>query len=83
MRAFSRSSRFVGLRIEGRLVEEFESRRAGGGLGSPATVVAEVLLVGYLPSSGKGKGKISEIRYPRGSEYLRVAVRYANAVGPS
>ena len=33
--------------------------------------------------SGKGKGKISEIRYPSGSEYLKVAVKYADDVGPS
>ena len=83
MRASSRSSRFVGLRIEGRLVEEPESGQTGSGLGSPAAVVAWVLLVDYLPPPGKGKGKISEIRYLCGSEYLRAAVRYANAVGPS
>ena len=42
-----------------------------------------VLLVGYLPLPGKGKGKISEIRYPYGSEYLRAIVRYADVMGPS
>ena len=46
-------------------------------------MVARVLPVCYLPPPGKGKGKISEIRYPCGSEYLRAAVRYADAVGPS
>ena len=46
-------------------------------------MVTGVLLVGYLPPPGKGKGKISKIRYPCGSEYLRFAVRYANAMGPS
>ena len=46
-------------------------------------MVVGSLPVGYLPPPGKGKGKISEIRYPCGSEYLRAAVRYANAVGPS
>ena len=50
---------------------------------SPATVVIGVLPVGYLPPPGKGKEKISEIWYPGGSEYLRAAVRYAEAVGPS
>ena len=44
-------------------------------------MVVGVLLVGYIPPIGKGKGKISEIRYPCGSEYLRVTVRYADAVG--
>ena len=83
MRASFGSSRSVGLRIEGRLTEEPESGQTGSGLGSPATVVAGVLPVGYLPPPGKGKGKISEIRYPCGSEYLRVAVRYADVVGPS
>ena len=69
--------------IEGRPTEESESRRAGGGLGSPAAVVAGVLPISYLPPPGKGKGKISKIRYPCGFEYLRAAVRYADAVGPS
>ena len=31
----------------------------------------------------KGKGKINEIRYPRGSEYLRTAIKNAEVVGPS
>ena len=46
-------------------------------------MVAGVLPVGYLPSLGKGKGKISEIRYPGGSEYLRATVRYADVMGSS
>ena len=46
-------------------------------------MVARVLLVGYFLPPGKGKGKIREIRYLCGSEYLRAVVRYANAVGPS
>ena len=83
MHAASGSSHFVGLRIEERPVEEFESERAGGGLGSPVAVVAGVLPVGYLPPPGKGKGKISEIRYPYGSKYLRVVVRYADTMGLS
>ena len=32
---------------------------------------------------GKGKGKIDEIKYPGGSEYLRSAIQNALAVGPS
>ena len=59
MCASSRSSCSVGLRIEGRLAEDSKSGRPGGGLGSPATVVVGVLPVGYLPSPGKGKKKIS------------------------
>ena len=57
--------------------------RCQGEMRASVAAVAEVLLVGYLPPLGKGKGKISEIRYPSGSEYLRAAVRYADAMGPS
>ena len=81
MRASSGSSCSVGLRIEGRQAEVPESGQTGGGLGGPAAVVAEVLPVGYRPPPGKGKGKISEIRYPCGSEYLRTAMRYADVMG--
>ena len=83
MRASSGSSRFISLCIEGRSTEDSESVRPDGGLGSPIVVVIEVLPVGYLPSPCKGKEKISEIRYPCGSEYLRAAMRYADVVGPS
>ena len=31
----------------------------------------------------KGKGKINEIRYPSGSEYLRVSIQNVEVVGPS
>ena len=83
MRASSRSSRSISLRIEGRSIEESMSGQTGSGLGGPPTVVTGVLPVGYLPLPSKGKGKISEIRYPGGFEYLRATVRYAEAVGPS
>ena len=83
MRASSGFSRPVGLRIEGRPAEESVLGKIGCRLDGPAVVVAGVLPVGYLPLPGKVKGKISEIRYPGGSEYLRAAVRYAEAVGPS
>ena len=73
----------IGLRIEGRSADESTSRQNGGGLGGPVAVVVGVLLVGYLPPLGKGKGNIRKIRYPGGSEYLRAAVRYADAMGPS
>ena len=46
-------------------------------------MVVGVLPVGYLSSPGKGKEKISEIRYLCGSEYLRAAMRHTDAVGPS
>ena len=83
MGASSRSSHSVGLRIEGRSAEESMSGQTSGELGGPAAMVAGVLPIGYLPPPGKGKGKIREIRYPGGSEYLRAAVRYTEAVGPS
>ena len=83
MRASSGSSRSIGMRIKGRPAEESMSGQTGDGLGSPVVVVVGVLLVGSLPPLGKGKGKIREIRYPGGSEYLRAAVRYVEVVGPS
>ena len=39
--------------------------------------------MGHPPLPGKGKERISEIRYPTGSEYLRAAVRCSDVVGPS
>ena len=74
---------FAGLRIEGRLTEESVLGRNGDEPSGSVTAVTGVFPVGYLPLPGKGKGKISEIMYPGGSEYLRVALRYVDAVGPS
>ena len=73
----------VGLLMERRSAEESVLGRNGGELGGPVTMVAGVLPIGYLPPPGRGKGKISKIRYPGGYEYLRVAVRYADAMCPS
>ena len=73
----------VGFPLEVRPAEESVLGQNGGGLGDPVAAVAGVLPVGYLPLPGKGKGKISEIRYLGGSEYLRATVRYSDAVGPS
>ena len=39
--------------------------------------------MGHPPLPDKGKGRISKIRYPIGSEYLRAAVRCSDAMGPS
>ena len=83
MRASSGSFHYVGLRIKGRPAEDSESARPSNEPGSPVVMVVGVLPVGYLPPPGKGKEKISEIRYPCGSEYLRAAVRYVGAMGPS
>ena len=74
---------FVGLRIEGRPTEEYVSGQTGGRPSVPAAMVVGVLPVGYLPSLGKGKEKISEIRYPSGSKYLRAVMRYVEAMGPN
>ena len=81
-RASSWSSRSVGLRIEGRFVEDSELGRPGGGLGIPITVVTGVLPIGYLPLPGKGKEKISEIRYPRGSEKSEGCHEVRGCCGP-
>ena len=83
MRTSSRPNRSSGLRIGGRPAEESESGRTDGGSGSLAIVVNRVPQVDHLSLFGKGKGKISEIRYPSGSEYLKAAVKYADFVGPS
>ena len=83
MRTSFRPNRSSGLRIRGRLAEESESRRTGGGSGSLAAVVDRAPPADHPSPSGKGKGKISEIRYPSCSEYLKATVKYANTVGPS
>ena len=53
------------------------------GLAFPAIVVDRVPLAGPPSPYGKGKSKVSEMRYPGSSEYLRVAVQNAKAVGSS
>ena len=57
--------------------------RTGGGSGSLVVVVNSAPLADHLSLSGKGKENISEIRYPSGFEYLKAAMKYADAVGPS
>ena len=71
------------LRIEGRPAEEFESRRTSCGYGSLVGVVDKASPADQPSPSGKGKGNISEIRYPSGSEYLKVVLKDVDAVGPS
>ena len=78
-----RLNRSYGLRIGGRPAEESESRRIGGGSCSLVVMVDSAPSTDHPSSSGKGKGKISEIGYPSGSEYLKSAMKYANVVGPS
>ena len=77
---FSRS--FV-LRIGSNPAEASSSGRTGGDSNSLALVVRRVA-PGEPPFPlDKGKGKINELRYPNGSEYLRVAIQNAEAMGPN
>ena len=83
MRTSSGPNRSSSLCIGGRPFEESKLRRTGGGSGNLTAAVDRVPLVGHPSSPGKGKGKISEIKYPGGSKYLRAAMRYEDVVGPS
>ena len=83
MRAFSGSRHSTGLHIGGRPAEGSESEQVSGGSGGLPTPTVRAPLVGHPPLSGKGKERISEIRYPTGLEYLRAAVKCSDAVGPS
>ena len=76
-------SRPSGLRIGGSSAEGSGLRQIGGGSGRLVIVVNQVPLTGPTSPYGKGKGKVSEIRYPSGSTYLRAAMQNAEAVGPS
>ena len=76
-------SRSSVLRIGSNSTEASGSRRTGGESDSLAVVVHRVT-PGKPPFPlGKGKGKISEIRYPNGSEYLRATIHNAEAMGLS
>ena len=71
------------LRIESNPAEASSSGRTGGESDSLAVVVHRVA-PGEPPFPlDKGKGKINEIRYPSGSEYLRVFIQNVEAVGPN
>ena len=83
MRASSGSSHSIGLRIGGRPAEGSESEQVDGGSGGLSVAAVRAPLVGHPPLLGKGKKRISKIRYPTGSEYLRAAMRCSDAVGPS
>ena len=71
------------LSIEGSSAEEPDLGQTGEGSGRLAIVVDRVPSAGPPSPFGKGKNKVSEIRYPSGSDYLRVVVQNDKAVGPS
>ena len=61
---------------------ESDSGRTGGESNRSATIVLRDAPREPPSPLGKGKGKIDEIKYPVGSEYLKSAVQNALAVGP-
>ena len=71
------------LRIGDSSVEGSNLGQIEGGFVRPAIVVDRVPLAGPTSPYGKGKDKVSEIRYPGGFAYLRIAMQNAEAVGPS
>ena len=71
------------LRIGSNLAEASSSGRTGGESDSLAVVVHWVAPKKPPFPLGKGKGKINEIRYLSGSEYLRAGIQNAEVVGPS
>ena len=64
-------------------IEASSSRRTDGGSDSLAVVVHRIASGEPPFPLDKGKGKINEIRYPSGSEYLRAAIHNVVDVGPS
>ena len=74
MRTSSGPNRLSGLRIGGSSTEGSDLGQIGGGSDHPAIVVDRVPSTGPPSPHGKGKGKVSEVRYPGGSAYLRAAV---------
>ena len=71
------------LRIRNNSTRAFGCGRTGGESDSLAMVVHRVASGEPPFPLDKGKGKISEIRYPSGFEYLRVAIQNAEAIGLS
>ena len=71
------------LRIGSNPVEESSLGRTGGKSDSLAVVVHWVASGEPPFHLDKGKGKINDIRYPSGSEYLRATIQNAEAVGLS
>ena len=76
-------SRSSVLRIGSNPAEASSSGRTGGESDRLAVVVHQVAPEEPPFPLGKGKGKINEIRYSSGSEYLRAAIQNAEVVGPN
>ena len=83
MHTSSGPSRPSGMRIGGSSTKGSGLRQIRGGSGRPTIVVDRVPLASPLSPHGKGKGKVSVIRYPGGSAYLVAAGQNAEVVGPS
>ena len=71
------------LHIRSNPTEASGSGLMGGESDSLAVVVHRVAPREPPFPLGKGKGKISEIRYPSGSEYLRATIQNVEVMGPS
>ena len=71
------------LRIGGDSSVVSYSRQESGASDRLAGVAFREALGGPPLPLDKGKGRINEIKYPVGSEYLKSAVQNALAVGPS
>ena len=74
MRTSSGPNHPSGLRIGGSSTEGSGLGQIGGGSGRPTIVVDRVPSVGPPSPHGKGNGKVSEIKYPGSSAYLRAVV---------
>ena len=75
--------RFSVLRIGSNPAEASSSGRTDGGYDNLAVVVHPAAPGERLFPLDKGKGKHNEIQLPSGSEYLRVAIQNAKAMGPN
>ena len=77
------SGRSSSLRIDGDSVVVPSSGRIRGALERSAIVELRDVPVALPPPLDKGKGRVSLIEYPGGSDYLQSAVQHVITVGPS
>ena len=71
------------LRIGSNPAKASSSSRTDGGYDNLAVVVHRAASGEPPFPLDKGKGKLNEIRFPSGFEYLRAAIQNAEAVGPN